>query len=150
MATAINGYHIYHVDQKGKLAKKLVHTDGRATCVIDSLNVVQGFLKEETVGFALSKLATEFGPSDPEAWFLQREGGTPKDKRDAAVRQFLEMLRIPVFPTIYISDRLKHLDTKGVSFRVEWKKSFSMPKQRLVLNGGVGRKPTRFRCSLAS
>ena len=141
MASDANDYHIYHINQDGKLVGKFKHTDDKATCLIDSINIAQGMLKREEVKSALIQIATEFCEVFPTAWFLLQEQGTQEEKIDNLVRQFLDMFLIPEFPTLYISDRLKHLDVTGVTHRFKWEDHFSMSSQRIALNGNVSRKP---------
>ena len=153
MASNANDYLIYHLDQDGALVDKYDHTDGRATCAIDSINIVLAMLKTDRVKYALRQMTEEYCESrEPfawESWFLQIEKGTREEKIDNVVARFLKLFLIPVFPTVLISDHLTPNVLGGVG-RPVWEEYYLLISERMQLNGAVSRKPTRFRCSLAS
>ena len=153
MASNTNCFLIYHLDQDGALVKKYDHTDGMATCVIDSINIVQAMLKTDTVKDALRQIAVEYCEYRKQfrgtPWFLQDGEGTREERIGNFVARFLKLFLIPAFPTIFIGDNLEK-DYRGTCHRPVWEDRFLLFHQKMQLNGAVSRKPTRFRCSLAS
>ena len=141
MASDTSAYRIFYLNEQGRLVKMLDHTDGRATCAIDSIHIVQAMLQTDTVKSAFAQMAGEFGDEYPEVWFLQDQEGAREEKIENVVRKFLEKFLIPAFPNVFISDRLKHLDTTAVSHMFPYEDLFSISQQRVTLNGVVSRKP---------
>ena len=149
-----NDYSIYHIAHDGKLVGKLDDTDGRAACCIESADNVREILKTDTINSALAQMTTEYVEHFLTAWFLieaKAKGEDLVERQKKVPLEFLEMFSIfHQFPALYLSDRLRHLDVIGACKRFMWGMIFRMLKQRILLNGVVGRKLTRFRCSLAS
>ena len=149
-----NDYSIYHIDQEGRLVGKLDDTDGRAACCIESADNIGAILKTDTINSALAQMTTEYVEHFLTAWFLieaQNKGEDLEERQKKVTLEFLEMFLIfHQFPALYLSDRLRHLDVIGACERLSSETIFRLFTQRLLLNGVVGRKLTRFRCSLAS
>ena len=151
MASDANDFPIYLIDQGGKLAAKLDNTDGKAICLIKLAVIVVTILKTDVGMSALARMAAEFVEHFSAPWFLQEGQGTPEEDIKNVVRQFLDMfMGRRGFPTLCPSDRLRHEDFTGVTHRYKPGGPFHLSSERISLNGGVSKKPTRFRCSLAS
>ena len=154
MASNTDAYTFYHADRDGKLFEKYDPTDVRATCLIDSINIIQAMLKEDTVKSAFAQTAAEYCEYRKyfryQPWFLEKGQGTREEKTNSAVAEFLKMFQIPVFPTLCVSDRLRNLNVTGAYSRTYWEDPFPLFSQLIVLNGVVSRKPTRSKCFLAS
>ena len=150
MASNANKYTIYHLDQDGLLTGKYDHTDGRATCLIDSTNIAWAILKMDIVKAAFVTIAEKHCDEYPTSWFLQDREGTRAAKINNVTVEFLKTILIPKFPTLYISDRMRHLDVLGAIHRDDWEDTFSISSERMSLNGRVSRKPPRSRRCLAS
>ena len=151
MASNANEYVIYHIDRDGKFDAKLDDTDGRAKCLITLADIVRAILKTDKVNSALVRRATEYCDHNPAAWFLQEGQGSREERIKDVVREFLDRFQgRRGFPTLCISDRLRHADVTGVVHRYQWEGPFLLSSERMLLNGVVSRKPTRSRCSLAN
>ena len=141
---------IYHLDRDGKLVEKLRHTDGRANCLTDSIDVFKGIKKTDRLKSALARGAAEFCERYPAAWFLEGKQGTREEKMAKVALEFLEKSAIADFIAYCISDRLRHREVRGSTTRKPYDDSCPMSSERMLINGVVSRKLTRFICSLAS
>ena len=151
MASDANDYSIYLIDQDGKLVAKLDKTDPRAACLIDAADIVRAILKTDRCKSALAQMTIEFCEHFHTAWFLQEGEGTREERMGNVSCAFVDMFTVPHgFPSACLSERLKYEDVTGVSYRYERQGPFLLPSERILLNMVVSRKPTRFRCFLAS
>ena len=151
MASDANGYPIYLFDRDGGLVAKLDDTDSMGKCLIEPADIVRAILKTDPSKSALAQMAAEFSEYHSTAWFLQEEQGTQEEKTTNVVCGFRDLFQgRRGFPSLCPSEPLRLEDIAGVTHRYPQGGRFLLSSERMVLNGLVSRKPTRFRCSLAS
>lgn len=144
-------YTVYHINQDGTLIGKLDETDGRAACVIESAHIVQAMLRTDRIKLAFDQMTADHAAHFKATWYLTEGQGEPQERKDKVALEFLKFFSVfHQFPALCLSDRLRHLSVTGALRRNMWQDVFQLFAHRIVLNGVVSRKLTRFRCRLAS
>ena len=106
-------------------------SDGNlASCVIESIQVCRGMLRNVKIRSAFVSLAREFDRSVPEAWY-----DNDRDKGEI-VDCYINTV-LAVFPIVYVDDSITTPSCLGGHPRRAWSLEFRPSDQSILLNGVV-------------
>lgn len=134
MAQSSASFTIVHRDRGGN-PDFIYPSDGNlATCVVASINICRGMLRNTKIRSAFVSLAREFDRSQPRAWYQDPLRGY--ETIEDVVVDFINTI-LTSFPIVYVDDSITSPGYLGGTPRRVWDHHFRPRDQSILLNGWV-------------
>ena len=134
MAESSASFTIVHRDRHGEPDFVYPWDGNLATCVVASINICRGMLRNAKIRSAFVSFTREYNRSNPRAWYQDPRYGY--ETTEDVVVTFINVI-LASFPIVYIDESITSPGTLGGHPRRAWDHHFQPRDQSILLNGWV-------------
>ncbi|CAD6575623.1 MAG: hypothetical protein ASARMPREDX12_007396 [Alectoria sarmentosa] len=132
MAESSASFTIVHRDRHGEPDFVYPWDGNLATCVVASINICRGMLRNAKIRSAFVSFTREYNRSNPRAWYQDPRYGY--ETTEDVVVTFINVI-LASFPIVYIDESITSPGTLGGHPRRAWDHHFQPRDQSILLNG---------------